>query len=174
MGFRPRPGATSHTPSSRWSAKRFRHRITVFRFIESCCAIATSDSPAAAANTIRQRSATCCGVPWAPTHCCIFCRSTAESSHELPMQQHNPKSGQLSSYLLDTTLAINKRDRLPGEGIGWFITKIEDFRKLPRKEQRRLVDLELQKVLQYGKWPSVLSVFGLAPVTVDYSDVLSQ
>jgi hypothetical protein len=44
-------------------------------------------------------------------------------------------------------LAINKRDRLPGEGIGWFITKIEDFRKLPRKEQRRLVDLELQKVL---------------------------
>src|ERR1700722_17955913 len=108
MGFRPRPGATSHRPSSRWSAKRFRHRITVFRFIESCCAIATSDSPAAAANTIRQRSATCCGVPWAPTHCCIFCRSTAESSHELPMQQHNPKSGQLSSYLLDTTLAVEE------------------------------------------------------------------
>src|SRR5580692_5464230 len=106
MGFRPRPGATSHRPSSPWSAKRFRHRITVFRFIESCCAIATSDSPAAAANTIRQRSATCCGVPWAPAHCCIFCRSTAESSHELPMQQHNPKLHQLSSYLLDTTLGF--------------------------------------------------------------------
>src|SRR5271165_5948468 len=27
-------------------------------------------------------------------------------------------------------LVINKRDRMPGEGIGWFVTKKEDFRKL--------------------------------------------
>lgn len=71
-------------------------------------------------------------------------------------------------------LVINKRDRLPGEGIGWFVTKKEDFRKLPRKEQRRLVELELQKVFTYRKWLSVLAAFGLAPATVDYSLVLSK
>jgi hypothetical protein len=71
-------------------------------------------------------------------------------------------------------LVINKRDRFPGEGIGWFITKKEDFRKLPRKEQRRLVELELQKVLLYRKWPSVLSALGLAPARMGSSKVLSQ
>lgn len=71
-------------------------------------------------------------------------------------------------------LVINKRDRLPGEGIGWFITKKEEFRKLPRREQRRLVEIELQKVLLYRKWPSVLSALGLTPSTGDYSKVLSE
>jgi hypothetical protein len=66
-------------------------------------------------------------------------------------------------------LVINKRDRMPGEGIGWFITKKEDFRKLPRKEQRRLVKLELEKVFAYRRWPSVLKAFGLAPTKADYS-----
>jgi hypothetical protein len=71
-------------------------------------------------------------------------------------------------------LVINKRDRLPGEGIGWFITKKEDFRKLPRREQRRLVELELQKVFAYRKWLSVLATFRLTLATVDYSRVLSK
>jgi hypothetical protein len=71
-------------------------------------------------------------------------------------------------------LVINKRDRLPGEGIGWFITKKEEFRKLPRREQRRLVDLELQKVLHYRKWPAVLTALGLSPATMNLSKVLSQ
>jgi hypothetical protein len=39
------------------SPKRFRHRITVFRFAESRSPIAISGSPAAAARTIRQRKA---------------------------------------------------------------------------------------------------------------------
>ena len=68
-------------------------------------------------------------------------------------------------------LVINKRDRMPGRGIGWFITKKEDFRKLPRKEQRRLVNLELEKVFAYRRWPSVLKTFGLAPAKADYSKV---
>src|SRR5450759_2305578 len=34
MGFRPRPGAMSHKPSSPSSPKRFRHRITVLRFTD--------------------------------------------------------------------------------------------------------------------------------------------
>jgi len=71
-------------------------------------------------------------------------------------------------------LVINKRDRMPGEGIGWFISKKEDFRKLPRKEQRRLVKLELEKVFAYRRWPSVLKAFGLAPAKADYSKVAAK
>src|SRR6266849_3828804 len=35
VAFRPRPGAMSHRPPRPSSPKRFRHRITVFRFTES-------------------------------------------------------------------------------------------------------------------------------------------
>src|ERR1035437_8182931 len=105
-GFRPLPGATSHRPSSPSSPKRFRHRITVFRFTETRFAIVISDSPAAAARTIRQRKATCCGVPCAAVHCWIFCRSASQSWHGLPMLQDNVQLLCLSSYLLDTTLGM--------------------------------------------------------------------
>jgi hypothetical protein len=71
-------------------------------------------------------------------------------------------------------LVINKRDRMPGEGIGWFITKKEDFRKLPRKEQRRLVKLELEKVFAYRDWSSVLHAFGLAPAKADYLQAVAK
>src|SRR2546423_5043275 len=60
------------------SPKRVRQRITVFRFTERRFAIATSDSPAAAARTIRQRKATCCGVPCAEVHCRSFCCCNSE------------------------------------------------------------------------------------------------
>jgi len=71
-------------------------------------------------------------------------------------------------------LVINKRDRMPGEGIGWFITRKGDFRKLPRKEQRRLVKLELEKVFAYRGWSSVLQAFGLAPAKADYSHAAAK
>jgi len=71
-------------------------------------------------------------------------------------------------------LVINKRDRLPGEGIGWFITKKEDFRKLPRKEQRRLVKIELESVFAYSKWVSVLRAFGLAQAITDYAQIAAK
>jgi hypothetical protein len=71
-------------------------------------------------------------------------------------------------------LVINKNTGLPGEGIGWFITNKQDFRKLSRKQQRLLVEAELQKVFSYQKWPEVLSAFGLAPTSEDYSKILSK
>lgn len=71
-------------------------------------------------------------------------------------------------------LVINKNTRLPGEGIGWFITNKQDFRKLSRKQQRLLVEAELQKVFSYQKWPEVLGAFGLAPASEDYSRILSK
>ena len=45
--------------------------LAVLRLTDNCSAMATSDCPSAAASTIRQRRATCWGVPWADTHCCI-------------------------------------------------------------------------------------------------------
>ena len=36
-------------------------------------------------------------------------------------------------------LVINKNTGLPGEGIGWFITDKEDFRKLPKKQQDKML-----------------------------------
>jgi hypothetical protein len=65
-------------------------------------------------------------------------------------------------------LVINKKFGLPG-GVGWFITKKEDFRKLPRSQQRALVRAELQKVFDYPKWFAVLDALGLS---ADYADVL--
>src|ERR1039458_5670679 len=100
----------SHRPSSPSSPKRSRHRITVLRFTESRLAIATSDSPAAAARTIRQRKATCCGVPCAAVHCWSFSRSTSESWHDFPMPQDNANPASVSSYLLDTTLVSGEAE----------------------------------------------------------------
>src|SRR5262245_46658130 len=95
----------SHNPSRPSLAKRFRQRITVFRLTDNRFAMVTSESPAAAAKTIRQRKATCCGVPYAAVHCSSFSRSRAASSHDFPMPQHKPITYGLSSYLLDNTLA---------------------------------------------------------------------
>src|ERR1051326_5171904 len=71
-------------------------------------------------------------------------------------------------------LVINKREQMPGRGIGWFITNRQDFKKLGRKEQQRLVKLELEKVFAYPRWASVLHEFGLAPAKTDYSKTLAK
>ena len=61
-------------------------------------------------------------------------------------------------------LVVNKHDGIPGEGIGWFITKKEEFRKLPKSRQRTLIQRELEKVRDYGRWAAVLKAFELDPV----------
>lgn len=71
-------------------------------------------------------------------------------------------------------LVVNKQTGLPGEGIGWFITDKDDFRRLPRKEQRRLVEAELQKVFAYRRWPEVVKAFGLTPAKTDYRDTVPR
>ncbi len=103
-GLPPRPGAMSHRPSSPSSPKRFRQRITVFRFTESRFAIVISESPAATAKTMRQRKATCCGVPCAAVHCCSFSCSILESRHDFLMPKDTANRLRLSSHLLDITL----------------------------------------------------------------------
>jgi hypothetical protein len=58
-------------------------------------------------------------------------------------------------------LVINKNTRLPGEGIGWFITDKNSFAKLPRKQQRAIIDTELHKIYAYPRWHDVLQHLGL-------------
>lgn len=71
-------------------------------------------------------------------------------------------------------LVINKHTGLPGEGIGWFITDKEDFRKFPRSQQRRLVEAELQKVFGYRRWAEVLKVFGLKAVQQAFHEIVAR
>src|SRR5712692_908732 len=59
------------------SRTRLRHSSTVGRLTPSFSAIATFCSPATAPKIIRQRRATCCGVPWADSHCSSCVRSAA-------------------------------------------------------------------------------------------------
>src|ERR1019366_299918 len=59
------------------SRTRWRHSCTVGRLTSSSTAIATLSCPARARKIIRQRSATCCGVPWEASHCSICVRSAA-------------------------------------------------------------------------------------------------
>ena len=58
-------------------------------------------------------------------------------------------------------LVINKVTRLPGEGISSFITDKDSFAKLPRKQQRAIVDMELHKIYTYSRWHDVLNYLGL-------------
>lgn len=71
-------------------------------------------------------------------------------------------------------LVINKNTGLPGEGIGWFITDKNSFGKLPRKQQRAIIDIELHKIYAYPRWRDVLKYLGLEyKENRDYSPLLN-
>lgn len=65
-------------------------------------------------------------------------------------------------------LVVNKNTRLPGEGIGWFITDLSHYKKLSNKQRRQVVDAELQKIYAFDKWSKVLSTLSLEPVQSDF------
>lgn len=66
-------------------------------------------------------------------------------------------------------LVVNKKTGLPGEGIGWFLVKKEDFASLSKRKQRAIVEAELQHIFTYGLWREVLSALLLKPVKSDFS-----
>ena len=66
-------------------------------------------------------------------------------------------------------LVINKNTRLPGEGIGWFLTDLSHYKKLSNKQRRQIVDAELQKIYAFDKWSKVLSKLGLAAAQSDFA-----
>lgn len=71
-------------------------------------------------------------------------------------------------------LVINKSTGLPGEGIGWFLSKKKDFATLPRRQKRAIVDAELQHVYLYRRWDEVLKALSLAPTTSDFSPIIAK
>lgn len=107
-------------------------------------------------------------------------------AHELKMP--NPRNlnyvlGSIGKTLLNLTehwdievppiqcLVVNKNTRLPGEGIGWFITDLSHYKKLSNKQRRQVVDAELQKIYSFDKWSKVLSILGLKPAQSDFKNL---
>lgn len=66
-------------------------------------------------------------------------------------------------------LVVNRSTGLPGEGIGWFLVKKEDFKKLGIKEQREIVRDELQHIFSFQKWAAVLEALSLEPSQSNFS-----
>jgi len=64
LRFTPSSGGNLPDLPDALIATRFRHNCTVGRLTPSCSAMATLSWPARAPKIIRQRSATCCGVPY--------------------------------------------------------------------------------------------------------------
>jgi hypothetical protein len=70
-------------------------------------------------------------------------------------------------------LVINKRDQLPGEGIGWFITK-SDFAKLNKTQKERIVAAQLAIVFAFQYWDWVLEELELDPILTSIESELEK
>lgn len=70
-------------------------------------------------------------------------------------------------------IVINKNHELPGEGVGWFINK-SNFSKLPKAQQKIIIDSELAKIYTYNDWDWVLSELGLEPLTKELEKELEK
>ena len=71
-------------------------------------------------------------------------------------------------------LVVNKNTGLPGEGIGWFLVKKEDFATLPLRQKRAIVEAELQHVFSYPRWREVLEALELEPATSDFTPFVKK
>ncbi|EHM3440633.1 hypothetical protein K2B09_003042 [Salmonella enterica subsp. enterica] len=71
-------------------------------------------------------------------------------------------------------IVVNKNTRLPGEGIGWFLIKKEDFAKLPLLRKREIVDAELQHIYSYPNWRKILEVLQLEPAASDFTPLINK
>ena len=71
-------------------------------------------------------------------------------------------------------LVVNKNTGLPGEGIGWFLVKKEDFSRLPLRQKRSIVEAELQHVFSYPHWQEVLEALELEPIASDLTPFVSK
>lgn len=71
-------------------------------------------------------------------------------------------------------LVVNKNTGLPGEGIGWFLVKKEDFETLPLRQKRAIIEAELQHVFSYPKWQEVLKALALEPTTSDFTPFVNK
>ena len=70
-------------------------------------------------------------------------------------------------------LVINKRQELPGEGIGWFISPT-DFSKLNKTQKQKVVAAQLTKIYTFPSWDWVLKQLALEPVLTNLDDELEE
>ena len=71
-------------------------------------------------------------------------------------------------------LVVNHNTGLPGEGVGWFVRNIGEFKGLPLRKRRAIVDAVLAKVVAYPHWNKVLDAFGLKPAATGYKAVIDS
>ncbi len=71
-------------------------------------------------------------------------------------------------------LVINQTDKTPGEGFGWFMPDIVDWKRLTKLQRRNLVDGVLQQIYAYTKWPEVLVALKIETLRVDHSELIAQ
>lgn len=75
-------------------------------------------------------------------------------------------------------LVINKNTGLPGEGVGWFLAdtdvapQFQNYKNLPNRQQRDIVNKQLHFVFGYKRWRDVLQMLDLKPLASDFSDLL--
>jgi hypothetical protein len=70
-------------------------------------------------------------------------------------------------------LVVNKSTGLPGEGVGWFLVKKEDFGSLPLARKKLIVKAELNHIFAYPHWDEVLEVLELKSVEPDFTDEIA-
>jgi hypothetical protein len=70
-------------------------------------------------------------------------------------------------------IVINKREQLPGEGIGWFISP-KDFSKLNKTQKQKVVGAQLTKIYTFQYWDWVLEQLNLEPIPTNLDDELEE
>lgn len=71
-------------------------------------------------------------------------------------------------------LVINQTDKLPGEGFGWFMSNKADWRELSKRQRATLTQAVMQQIYAYPKWHAVLRALELAPVALNFTDLVNQ
>lgn len=70
-------------------------------------------------------------------------------------------------------IVINKQHGLPGEGVGFFISKT-DFSKLNKTQKQNIVDAQLIKIYTFQHWDCILEKFNLKPIITNLNDELKE
>lgn len=70
-------------------------------------------------------------------------------------------------------VVINKRQELPGEGIGWFISPT-DFAKLNKTQKQKIVAAQLARIYTFQYWDWVLEELNLKPLKTNLKDELDK
>ncbi|WP_085248214.1 hypothetical protein [Gilliamella mensalis] len=71
-------------------------------------------------------------------------------------------------------IVINKQTERPGEGVGGFLTKNQDFHKLEYSKKEALIEKKIEEVFDYSDWNKVLKYFNIQPINTDFSFLIDS